>query len=80
MKIEYDNSNELVLIKDEEEYSFSKKEEYKEIFKILTDSSNYKLLEKLEVPKGDEIRLQILSKYINKIKEYETNKNNQENI
>ena len=26
MKIEYDNSNELVLIKDEEEYSFSKKE------------------------------------------------------
>ena len=25
MKIEYDNSNELVLIKDEEEYSFSKK-------------------------------------------------------
>ena len=42
MKIEYDNSNELVLIKDEEEYSFSKKEEYKEIFKILTDSSNYK--------------------------------------
>ena len=32
MKIEYDNSNELVLIKDEEEYSFSKKEEYKEIF------------------------------------------------
>ena len=80
MKIEYDNSDELVLIKDEKEYSFSKKEEYKEIFKILTDSSNYKLLEKLEVPEGDEIRLQILSKYINKIKEYETNRNNQENI
>ena len=46
MKIEYDNSDELVLIKDEKEYSFSKKEEYKEIFKILTHSSKYKLLEK----------------------------------
>ena len=32
MKIEYDNSDELVLIKDEKEYSFSKKEEYKEIY------------------------------------------------
>ena len=58
MKIEYDNSNELVLIKDEEEYSFSKKEEYKEIFKRFVHELVPKEVSLLKFVKGIATNLQ----------------------
>ena len=73
MEIKY-QEGELVLEISESKYlKFSDEIEYKKIFEILTDPSKKKEIEEMIInePKNEDIRIQILKEYQEKVKKIE---------